>query len=161
VVNGGAAQDLAFGPDGRLASVGLGILKIRNVENGQDLFKAFGQSGKLAFSPDGKRLATDGDDNELKVWDVKTGKELLVLKGHTGYVTAVAFSPDGRRLASTSEDKTVKVWDAQTVQELLTLEGHGRWASGVAFSPDGHRLAAGAADGTVKVWDATPLPEKP
>jgi WD40 repeat protein/serine/threonine protein kinase len=100
----------------------------------------------VAFSPDGKRLASGSGDNTLKVWDAQTGQELLTFKGHTNTVWSVAFSPDGKRLASASEDNTVKVWDAQTGQELLSLKGLGY---SVAFSPDGKRLAICS-----KVWDA-------
>jgi WD40 repeat protein len=71
----------------------------------------------VAFSPDGKRLASADWDGTVKVWDAQTGQEALTLKGHTGYVKSVAFSPDGKRLASASKDKTVKVWDATPLPE--------------------------------------------
>jgi WD40 repeat protein len=111
-----------------------------------------GGAGPVAFSPDGKRLASGS-----QVYDSETGRELLTLKGHGSWVDNVAFSPDGKRLATASADKTVKVWDAETGQELLTVPG----ARGLAFSPDGHRLASGTEGGTVTIYDATPLPEKP
>ncbi len=113
----------------------------------------------VAFSPDGKRLASASQDGTVIVWDALSGKEMLTLKGHTGMVVSVAFSMDGKRLASANEGfgkpGEVKVWDATSGQEMLTLKGHTGRVSSVAFTPDGKRLASASGDQTVKVWDAT------
>jgi WD40 repeat protein len=103
----------------------------------------------VAFSPDGRRLASVSQDGTVKVWDVATGQEFLSLKGHD----SVAFSPDGRRLASVGQDETVKIWDAATGQEFRTLKGHRTWVMSLAFSPGGGRLASASSDQTVKLWD--------
>src|SRR6202008_4063769 len=108
----------------------------------------------VAFSPDGKRLATASWDHTAKVWDVESGKELLALRGHSSGVYGVAFRPDGKRLATASSDHTAKVWDARSGKELLTLRGHSDSVGGVAYSPDGKHLATASGDHTAKVWDA-------
>ncbi len=106
----------------------------------------------VAFSPDGKRIASADNDGRVKVWDAGTGHEFLTLKGHTG--RPMAFSPDGKWLAYASiPNGTVKVWDTGSGQEKLDLKGHVSVRS-VAFSPDGKQLASASWDGTVKVWDA-------
>jgi WD40 repeat protein/serine/threonine protein kinase len=108
----------------------------------------------VAYSPDGKLLASSGTDQTVKLWDTATGKVIREWRGHEDAVNDVAFSPDGSRLASASYDRTVMVWDVRTGQEQLKLEGHKRRVLSVKFSPDGTRLATGSADRTVKVWDA-------
>jgi hypothetical protein len=113
-----------------------------------------GDVGSVAFSPDGKRLAS-GLYQTAKVWDAESGKELLTLGGHSDTVNSVAFGPDGKRLATASGlDQTAKVWDAESGKELLTLRGHLSRVNSVAFRPDGKRLATASVDQTAKVWDA-------
>jgi len=108
----------------------------------------------VAYSPDGARLATAGDDRKGRVWDAASGQLLLTLSGHGDRIWGVAFSLDGKRLATASLDKTARVWDATTGKELRTLSGHLDMVLGIAFSPDGKQIATASADKTVKVWDA-------
>jgi WD40 repeat protein len=108
---------------------------------------------EVVFSPDGKRLATASWDGTAKVWDAKTGKELLTLRGHSKALSGVRFSPDGKRLATADGDyKTASVWDAKTGKRLLTLCCHSS-VFRVAFSSDNKRVATSSEDETV-VWDA-------
>jgi WD40 repeat protein len=115
----------------------------------------------VAFSPDGKRLATGGENNTVKLWDVATGREMQTLPGHSGDVYAVAFSPDveGRWLASAGEDCTVMVWDSRTGMPVRTFRGHTGVVTSLAFTADGLRLVSGSRDHRVNVWDLTELLE--
>jgi WD40 repeat protein len=151
-------NSVAFSPDGtRLATSG-------GEDNGADVWelasaeRLFSLSGhaapvlRVAFSHDGKRLATASTDNTVKVWDAASGRELRTLHGHSGPVVGLAYSKDDKVLATASLDNTAKVWDAVSGRELLTLRGHSYLVLSVAISPDGKRLATASADGTAKVW---------
>jgi RNA polymerase sigma factor (sigma-70 family) len=107
----------------------------------------------VAYSPDGKTLASGSPDPTIKLWDVKTGKEQATLKGHTDRVWSVSFSPDGKTLASGSWDQTIKLWEVATGKEQATLKGHTFAVLSVAYSPDGKTLASGCGDNTIKLWD--------
>jgi WD40 repeat protein len=109
----------------------------------------------IAFSPDGKRIASGSHDKTVKVWDAETGQAILTFREHEEGIRSVAFSPDGKRIASGGDDTTVKVWDATTGRVILTLKGHSSSVTSVSFSPDGTRIVSGSTDKTAKVWDAT------
>ncbi|MEH1860309.1 MAG: serine/threonine-protein kinase [Nostoc sp.] len=106
----------------------------------------------VAFSPNGKILATGSDDNTIKLWEVNTGQLICTFVGHSWSVVAVAFSADGETLLSASCDKTVKLWRVSTAEEIATLSGHVDSVSAVAVSKVTQLIASGSRDKTIKLW---------
>jgi WD40 repeat protein len=108
---------------------------------------------RVIYSPDGKLLASAGEDRLVRLWDATTGAELRQFTGHDGPVYSVAFAPDGKTLASAGADKLVRLWDVATGKELRRFLGHEAIVLPVAFSPDGRTIASEAQDETVRLWD--------
>ncbi len=126
------------------------------------------------FSPDGKQIATASsfrpfnvggtiitleEPGEINLWNLRTGEQLLSLKGHTSAILRTDFSPDGKQLVSASRDHTLKLWDVSTGRELGTLVGHTEEVISVDFSPDGRRLVTAGRDATVRFWDVVTTEE--
>jgi WD40 repeat protein/serine/threonine protein kinase len=110
----------------------------------------------LAFSPDGRQLATAGGSS-VKVWDTATGAELLALPPDQVWIGAytTAFSPDGRRLAAGLRfGQGSGVWDVATGEKLFDIAGHFASIAVITYSPDGRQMATTSVDGTIRLWDA-------
>ena len=104
----------------------------------------------VAFSADGRTLASGGDDQSIRLWDLETGEHLATRVGHTGLVRSLAFSPDGTRLASWGEDSTLRFWS--TAEDPRVLR-HGSYVYGARCSPDGARIYTGSWDSFLRVFD--------
>jgi WD40 repeat protein len=107
----------------------------------------------IAFSPDGKILASAGFDNKVKLWEFPSGKELRTIDGHTGPVYCVAFSPDGKTIASSSHDQTIRLSNVADGKLVREIKGHTGIVDSIAYSPDGKLLASGSADKSVRLWN--------
>ncbi|HMC88687.1 MAG TPA: M56 family metallopeptidase, partial [Gemmataceae bacterium] len=184
----GAVNSVAFSPDGKLLATGSldSTIKLWEVPSGK-LQKTLGSEADLgnmtlgrlvstvknqlsasghtdwvlsvAFSPDGKTLASASRDQTAKLWDVATGKEKLTLRGHTNWVECVRFTPDGQTVLTASWDFTIKKWDVATGRGQGTLLAHDGYALSMAFTRDGKIMATGGSDATVKLWDVPTLAE--
>jgi WD40 repeat protein len=107
----------------------------------------------LGFSPDSAQIATAGKDRKAILWDLATGKPLLILSGHNGPVNSVDISSDGTLIATGSSDGTARIWDATTGQVLQNLTSHKYLVLSVVFSPDGKRLLSGGGDNNARLWN--------
>src|SRR4029079_4067461 len=114
-----------------------------------------GASFGIAFSPDGTRVATTGIAGRADVWDANTGRHVLSLVGHTGFVWYVAYSADGQQIATAGNDGAARIWGANDGQQLTVLHGHAGDVYGVHFSPSARWLQTSGADGTGRLWDVS------
>jgi WD40 repeat protein/predicted Ser/Thr protein kinase len=158
----GEVARLAVSPDRTRLAVGLNIegrpyrIGLLDTSSGQERAQwdaGRGQMHALAFSPDGKRLASGGDDLVVRIWDAATGKPLSECRGHTSKVLSVEFRRDGFGLVTASHDGTVRQWDPTTGREIEPpYDRHTAEVIAAVYSPDGRRVASTGADRTVRLW---------
>jgi WD40 repeat protein len=134
--------------------------RLRSFEHESGVYGvAFSRDGRYALSGSGRSGPSDPGvepapptDCVMRLWEVKTGKELRCFTGHTHVVTSVAFSPDGRGVVSASCDGTIRLWDLESGRQLRWLKGHEGAVNSVTFSADGSRVLSAGSDGTVRLW---------
>jgi serine/threonine protein kinase/WD40 repeat protein len=155
----------AVTPDLSLAAYVLaagGRLRVVDLRAGKELWTAVGAKRMvtaLAFSPDGKTLASGGgfaDTNlRIRLWDAASGEQTGGLSGHTFWVGSLAFWPDGNRLASSSGDQTLRIWDMTTRKCLNVLRGHLEEVVQLALLPDDRTIISAAKDSSICLWDVS------
>jgi RNA polymerase sigma factor (sigma-70 family) len=156
---------VAFSPDGKILATGdhndgwhLNTIRLWDVANGSQTGVLQGHTDGvlwLAYSPDGKTLASASNDGTVRLWDPAAGTARHTLGGHQGAMRCVAWSRDGKLLASAGADGTVRVWDPDKGTEVRSITAHAGGAGGCSFSPDGKRLVSGGDDQTVRLWETS------
>jgi WD40 repeat protein len=157
----GAPSDrpLAISADGRLLAavsrIGPSTIDLWDVRTGTRLHRLLGDRDwdhAVAFSPDGKLLASQSEDVTIRLWDVATGKELRRLDGHGMGSNCLTFSRDGKSLISGGGGRAIHIWEVDTGKKVWPPDGHWDEVYDVAVSPDGKTVASGSADGTIRLW---------
>jgi WD40 repeat protein len=151
---------VAFTPDGKtLCLADRQVIRLFDPATGKERQARpnLGHRGSvygLAFSPDGRTLVSEGDDNRVLWWDLKTGKQVRQQQGnYSTYLSSLAFSADGRRFASRGNNNSICVRDAATGKEICNLRGHAGIVFSLALSPDGKTAVSAERDGPAIVWD--------
>ncbi len=152
----GGANEIAYSPDGTKLAVSTDIgIWLYDAQTGEELNLIAGnkyQVDEIAFSPDGRTLASDSRDRSIRLWDVKSGRQIRTFTGHEYYITALAFSPDGKTLASGGAS-IVRLWDIESGKEMHAFTEPFGLVTSLAFSPDGKTLAGSSLYKIFYLWD--------
>lgn len=155
-------QSVAYNADGSLLAVAggtpgsFGEVKLFNPADGalvKDLGSMSDVANRALFNPAGTKLAVGGADRAIRIYDVASGKQEILIEDHADWVVGLAWSADGKRLASASRDKTSKLFNAENGESLVTYSGHGDAVFDVGFAPDGKLVYSAGADKKIHVWN--------
>jgi RNA polymerase sigma factor (sigma-70 family) len=156
----GEVLALASTPDGKTLITGERSadpsIRLWDAETGVEQGRLGGHAGaitSLALAPDGRTLASTGQDGAVKIWDLAARVERRLLRIPAGEALVVVFSPDGRTVSAGTSDCLVQSWDVATGTPRTTWAGHKGAVTALAYAPDGKTVASGSADGSVKLWN--------
>ena len=147
---------IALGPDGKTLAVSEPTsLQMQELDTGKEIWRAQPAAGdsfrSLAYSPDGKTVASGSESRQLTLWEAASGREVRRIALRQP-VDAVAFSPDGTRIAS-GGDVMARLWDVATGKEMVSYPTHDGAVHSFVFSPDENRIASTSVDGILRLWD--------
>ena len=166
--HGFAVVSAVFSPDGKLVLTASrdGTARVWDAVTGDEIAAFKGHRAEVgheaevevvnsaAFSPDGQWAVTSGNDRTARVWDVKTGAQIAVMKGHEQKVISAVFSLDGKQVLTASHDGTARIWDAASGRQVRSLQGHGNQVLSARYSTDGKWVVTASSDGTARVCNA-------
>ena len=135
----------------RVASIDDSIL---NTEKFQSPKISKGSVSAIAYSPDGRIIASGSYGNSIHLWNANSGQIISNLEGHKESVFTLQYSPDGKTIASGSDDNTIRLWNSKTHKTFNILKGHKDSIRTLTFSPDGNHIASGSNDRTIRIWDS-------
>lgn len=172
-VGGLFVDSVAFSPDGRTVAIGgndkKGFIRIWNIASGKPETTPDGFKGppddelkdgvlSVTFSRDGSKLLTSSYDKTARLWDVKSGRQLQIYKGHSWFVWSAAFSPDESQIVTASQDGSVIIWNTESATRLKQFLEHQGPVYSAAFAPDGKHVVTGGYDKKVLVWQPRDVP---
>lgn len=145
----------AFSADGQMvATSSVGVCRLWDAVTGRPLAQPLEDDGNVAFSSDGRTLATGSLNGPVRLWGLDTGGPLSRSLPHADLIRAAAFSPDGKTVVTGAQDGKAQLWNVETGERIGPVLAHKKTIDAIVYSPDGKYVASGSWDNTARIWDA-------